>query len=140
LWQSSIAASAAERLHPDRQVWVHVDYDDYRKAYMRFAMPPIPANYFLDHVQNRNAIGLRGNSHPYLRVSPVHRSVNTSGGHSFGGEGMENKFLAAGNVPKSTPNKIIYADPMDLTKMLNIAPGTQVLNGVRDTQRLFYPL
>jgi hypothetical protein len=34
---------------------------------------------------------------------------------------------------------MIYADPMDLTKMLDIAPGTQVLNGVRDTQRLFYP-
>jgi hypothetical protein len=28
---------------------------------------------------------------------------------------------------------------MDLTKMLDIAPGTQVLNGVRDTQHLFFP-
>jgi hypothetical protein len=98
LWQSSIAAGAAERLHPDRQVWVHVDYNVYRQAYIDFGMPPIPANYFL-----------------------------------------ERRFLAAGNVPESTPNKIIYAEPMDLTKMLDIVPGTQVLNGVRDTQRLFYP-
>jgi hypothetical protein len=139
LWQSSIAAGAAERLHPDRQVWVHVDYNGYRQAYIDFGMPPIPANYFLDHVQNRKAMRLRGNSHPYVRLSPVHRAVNTSAGHPFGGEGMERRFLAAGNVPVSTPNKIIYAEPMDLTKMLDVVPGTQVLNGVRDTQRLFYP-
>jgi hypothetical protein len=68
----------------------------------------------------------------------VHRRVNTSGGHSFGGEGMEKEFIASHGAPPS-PNKIIYADPMDLTKMLDIAPGTQVLDGVRDTQRLFYP-
>ena len=34
---------------------------------------------------------------------------------------------------------IVYADPMDLTKMLNIPPGTGILEGVRITQGLFYP-
>ena len=33
----------------------------------------------------------------------------------------------------------VYADPMDITKMLDIPPGTQVLNGVRDMMALFYP-
>jgi hypothetical protein len=40
--------------------------------------------------------------------------------------------------------RIVYADPMDLTKMLDIKPGTSdpekgPLAGVRDTQALFYP-
>ena len=101
-------------------------------------MPPIPQNYFLDHVQNRKAIGLRDNSHPYLRLCPVDRRVNTSGGHSAGGEGMEKEFLER-RGPLQAQHTIIYADPMDLTKMLNIPPGTQVLEGVRETQRMFYP-
>jgi hypothetical protein len=28
---------------------------------------------------------------------------------------------------------------MDLTKMLDVAPGTQPLDGVRETQALFFP-
>jgi len=138
LWRSPLAADAEARLHPPRQVWVHVDYAGYRKAYVEFGMPPIPVNHFLDHVQNRIAVRLRDYAHPYLRLCPVDRRVNTSGGHEAGGEGMEKRFLAGRNLPPPL-NKIIYADPMDLTKMLNIAPGTQVLTGVRDTQALFYP-
>jgi hypothetical protein len=46
---------------------------------------------------------------------------------------------ADGRLNALLNNKIIYADPMDLTKMLDIPPGTEVLNGVRDTQQLFYP-
>ena len=137
LWKSSIANVARERLHPSRQVWVHVDYRGYRQAYDQFGMPPIPAHYVLDHVQNRKAIRLRGYSHPYLRLCPVSRTVNTSGGHDAGGEGMERAFLST-HSPAPARNRMIYADPMDLTKMLDIPPGTQVLNGVRDTQRLFY--
>jgi hypothetical protein len=138
LWNSRLKAKATDTLRASRQVWVHVDYDGYRQAYAQFGMPAIPQGYFLDHVQNRKAIRLRGNSHPYLRLCPVHRTVNTSGGHSMGGEGMEKRFLA-NHTPPAMNNRIIYADPMDLTKMLDIPPGTQVLNGVRDTQRLFYP-
>lgn len=34
---------------------------------------------------------------------------------------------------------IVYADPMDLTKMLDIPPGTQALAGVGKLLKLFYP-
>jgi hypothetical protein len=74
---------------------------------------------------------------PFLRLCPVHRQVNTNAGHASGGEGMERRFLAA-HPPAPGQNRIIYADPFDLTKMLDLSPGTQVLSGVRDTQRLFY--
>jgi len=137
LWNSALAQKAGDRLYPALQVWVHVDFGGYRQAYNSLGMPAIPARYFLDHVQNRKAMGLRHNSHPYLRLCPVHRQVNTSAGHAAGAEGMERQFLAT-HHPAPGQNRIIYADPMDLTKMLDIAPGTQVLSGVRDTQRLFY--
>jgi hypothetical protein len=148
LWKHPEAAKFAERLHPPKQVWVHVDYDGYRDAYIGFGMPPITPGYLLDHVQNRKAIRLRLYSHPYLRLCPVSRSVNTSGGINAGGEGMEKSFL--GNLPglpqamqdaaaRAMQTKVVYADPMDITKMLDIPPGTETLPGVRDTQALLYP-
>jgi hypothetical protein len=149
LWQEPLAATYEERLYPARQVWVHVDYADYRQAYQQFPTPPIPPGYFLDHVQNREAIRLRGYSHPYLRLCPVSRRVNTSGGSDYGGEGMEKEYLrglqgqpeevrapAAAALHRS---RVVYADPMDITKMLDIPPGTGPLPGVRDTQRLLFP-
>ena len=56
LWTSKLGESAKERLYPARQVWVHVDYRDYRNTYIQFGMPEIPPDYFLDHVQNRKAV------------------------------------------------------------------------------------
>jgi len=60
---------------------------------------------------------------------------------------MEKNFLRS-MKEKSEPEQaeflqklnygIVYADPMDLTKMLDVPPGTQVLNGVRDMLGLFY--
>ncbi len=147
LWAHEKAVEYAQRLHPKKQVWVHVDYTNYRKAYIRLGMPEIPSGYVLDHIQNREAIRLREYSHPYLRLCPVSRQVNTSGGTNTGGEGMEKEFLRSlKKRPDSERKKIreilkceiVYADPMDLTKMLDIAPGTQVLGGVGKSLKLFY--
>jgi hypothetical protein len=149
LWREPRAAFYRAQLHPARQAWVHVDYRRYRAAYLRFGMPPMALGHVLDHVQNRQAIRLRAYSHPYLRLCPVSRAVNTSGGVDAGGEGMEKEYVRSllasrpdeldGPLARFAQRKIIYADPMDVTKMLDIAPGTQVLNGVRDTMQLLYP-
>jgi hypothetical protein len=148
LWKQAEAAAFAKILHPELQVWVHVDYHSYRNAYVAFGMPAIPAGYFLDHIQNRRAVRARGLSHPYLRLCPVSRQVNTSGGHRDGGEGMEVAYVknmassskgVREEFAKCLVEPIQYADPMDLTKMLNVAPGTRTLDGVRDLQALFYP-
>ncbi len=147
LWSHEESSSFEERLHPRHQIWVHVDYSAYRKAYVRLSSEPIPDGYFLDHVQNREAIRLREYSHPYLRLCPVSRQVNTSGGSNTGGEGMEKDFLRSlQEKPASVREEfkaqldygVVYADPMDLTKMLDIAPGTQVLGGVGEMLKLFY--
>jgi len=147
LWRHDRSADFERRLHPKRQVWVHVDYSAYRKAYVRLSDEPIPEGYFLDHIQNREAIRLRRYSHPYLRLCPVSRQVNTSGGTNLGGEGMEKDFLRSLlEKPASEREEffakldhgVVYADPMDLTKMLDISPGAQVLGGVGQMLKLFY--
>lgn len=147
LWSLVNAHELTSRLHPKYQVWVHLDYSGYRQAWSQFGMPP-PGKDFLDHVANRKAMRLRGSTHPYLRLCPVSHRVNTSGGGPHGGEGMERKFmaelqnysLAIQDVVREAPQvPILLADPMDLTKMINFPPGTMTLDGVRDTQQLFYP-
>jgi hypothetical protein len=140
LWSSQWAVEANLRLHPSAQVWVDVDYKGYRRAYASFGLL-IPRGYFLDHVQNRRAIKSRGRSFPWLRLCAVSSRVNTSGGAAAGGEGMENEYLSTLEYPETlgAQSQIIYADPMDLTKMLNMEPGTRPLDGVREAQAMFYP-
>ncbi|HEY0381502.1 MAG TPA: hypothetical protein VGC72_04835 [Candidatus Elarobacter sp.] len=148
LWRETRADFYEAQLHPSQQVWVHVDFRRYRAAYFRFGLPQVTEGYVLDHIHNRQATRLRGYLHPYLRLCVVSRAVNTSGGVDTGGEGMEKAFLrtliAQGDTPdgllaRFARRPVIYADPMDITKMLDISPGTQVLNGVRDTLGLLYP-
>lgn len=147
LWALPEADAIEARLHPAAQVWVHVDYHGYRRAYQQFGLPPVSPGHFLDHVQNREAIRLRGYSHLYLRLCPVSHAVNTSGGGAHGGEGIEKEVvrnLANRSAwfqelfDQAMRHPLRYADPMDLTKMLNIPPGTKTLPGVRDIQSLFY--
>jgi hypothetical protein len=47
--------------------------------------------------------------------------------------GIQEEAMKANKIPW------VLADPMDLTKMLNIAPGQVSLDGVRDIQELFFP-
>lgn len=147
LWTHENASEYEQCLHPGQQIWVHVDYRNYRKAYLELSETPIPDGFFLDHIQNREAIRLREYSHPYLRLCPVSRQVNTSGGTNTGGEGMEKEFLRSlKDKPKAERDAflkkldhgVVYADPMDLTKMVGVLPGTQVLDGVRVMLKLFY--
>jgi hypothetical protein len=148
LWGHPRVAEFERRLFPPLQAWVHVDYSGYRAAWTRLGMPQLPHGEFLDHVQNRRAIRLRNYSHPYVLLCPVSRQVNTSAGVRTGAEGMERAHLESANVgnkmaiaaiEQSKHYRVAYADPFNLTKMLNIVPGTQVLDGVRQALALFYP-
>jgi len=147
LWTHPLAVEYENRIHPVMQVWVHVDYTAYRKAYIKFGMPPLRRDEVLDHIQNREAVRLRNYSHPYLRVCAISRKVNTSGGANTGAEGMEkDAVLSLVDRPeeqrmfieKAAESEILYADPVDLTKMLDIMPGAKVLPGVAEMLKLYY--
>jgi hypothetical protein len=128
---------------------VNVDFSGYRRAYASFNMPAVPPHFVLDHVANRKAMRTRGSSHPFLRLSAISQRVNTNAGGVTGAEGLERTEMLRladsdafrdATHPAIPQWPIMYADPMDITKMLNVPPGTYTLSGVRDTQRLFYPV
>jgi hypothetical protein len=100
--------------------------------------PPIMVTAFLRRVSHAGCLDSVAGERALLDSIETFPRGGFHGGHSAGGEGMEKQFLTS-HTPPALNNKIIYADPMDLTKMLDIPPGTLVLQGVRDTQRLFYP-
>jgi len=146
LWRTDQGRDYAAILFPEFQVWVHVDYRGYREAYRRFGMPTLSSETFLDHIQNRRAARLRWYSHPLLRLSPVSRLTNTNSGHASGAEGVEVAYVKSllADPEKSRALKlrvmgynVKYADDADLTKMIDVAPGTEIMNGVRDCLHLF---
>lgn len=148
LWQHASAAQFKATLYPKFQLWVHVDYSGYRRAWSQLGMPKIVGTQFLDHIANRKATRSRGYLHPYIRLCPISRKTNTNAGHRCGAEGLECEYM---NNVKALPkgqrealidamrSRVVYADPSDITKMLDDAPGTFVLDGVRDSLRLLYP-
>ncbi len=147
LWKEPDAAFYESQLHPAKQIWVHFAYARYRKAFGKQFGVEIPATYVLDHVQNRKAVdeAIRSGqwSFPYLRLCPVSRGVNSSGGK--GGEAMQRNLLADPNQRIPTDlrlqSRILYADPFDLTKMINVKPGSAKTGflEVALKHRLFYP-
>lgn len=148
LWEHREAARFEATLYPEFQLWVHVDFDGYRRAWHTLEMPVLPPGAMLDHVANRRATRIRGYMHPFIRLVPVSRAVNTNAGHRSGAEGMERAYIQhIEYLPEAERlstlermrTRIVYADPMDLTKMLDVSPGTHTLDGVRDFQSLLYP-
>ena len=147
LWREPLAMEHHARLFPEHQVWVHVDYNGYRSAWNRLGMPDLPGGFVLDHVANRRATRARGLLHPWIRLCPVSGRTNSNAGHSRGAEGLEVAYMrtllslpAAERAErmKGFATAIVWADPQDLVKMLDISPGIETLDAVRDTQPLFY--
>lgn len=143
LWNDEGAATFWNLLHPGQEVWVHVRFQGYRKYWCK-NFSNISNEYFLDHIQNRKAMLVRGLSHPYVRLQPVTRQVNTDSG--TGQETLEKERLEylKGNLRHddflASVNKfeILYADPGDLTKMLNIGPGGKLLKEVSNIHHKFF--
>ena len=147
LWDECEADHYYRRLHPQRQLWVHVDYRGYRRAWARLGFDELTREVVLDHIRNRAAVRISGYRHPFLRLCPVSRETNTSGGLDNGAEGIEKVEL---RKLKQQPTHIrrrteyhlaapvVLADPIDLTKMLDIPPGLTELRGVASMLMKFY--
>lgn len=147
LWHESEADRYYRSLHPSRQLWVHVDYRGYRRAWARLGFDELTREVFLDHIRNRAAVRLSGYRHPFLRLCPVSRQTNTSGGLDNGAEGIEKVELRKlkqqpTHIQQRTEHRLaaplVLADPIDLTKMLDIPPGLTELRGVASMLMKFY--
>lgn len=125
-------------LHARRQLWVHVDYSAYRRAYRQAFPDEEVTGLVLDHVMNRRVARLKG--FPYVRVVPVSRGANSSSG------GLAEKWAVAYH---STPEmmrrnresraEIQYADLPDIVKMLDLKTGGAFQDPVNDAQALVMP-
>lgn len=122
-------------LHFPRQVWVHVDYTAYRRAYVR-AFPDLDLSCFvLDHIMNRRVARLKGFT--YLRIVPISRQSNSSHGGLSEGWGVEyHSSPRMIELNKASQAVVQYADLSDIVKMLNMEGGGSFMENVNEAQKL----
>jgi hypothetical protein len=122
-------------LHYPRQVWVHVDYSAYRRAYVS-AFPDLDhTGLVLDHVMNRRVARLKGFT--YLRIVPISRAANSSHGGLSEGWGVDLHSSPRMKELNRTSQAVVqYADLCDIVKMLNMEGGGSFMQIVNDAQQL----
>lgn len=124
----------ASVLHYPLQVWVHVDYRAYRKAYKN-AFPDVDlTGMVLDHVMNRRVARLKGFS--YLRIVPISRSANSSHGSLSEDWGVKyHSTETMIEINKASKAVVQYADLCDIVKMLDRKGGGSFMDNVNDAQQ-----
>lgn len=125
----------AEIIHCLKQVWVNVNYTNYRKAYNKAFPEQDLTNLVIDHVMNRRVARLKG--FEYLRVIPISRAANSSSGNyaeKYGFTYHNTNHMKQLN--KKYQPFIQYADIVDIVKMLNINTGGKIQEGIKEV--LFY--
>jgi hypothetical protein len=122
-------------LHFSRQVWVHVDYRAYRRAYQG-AFPNVNlTGLVLDHVLNRRVARLKGFA--YLRIVPISRAANSSHGSLSEGWGVEyHSSPQMREKNRVSQASVQYADLADIVKMLNMQGGGSLMDNVNEAQKL----
>jgi hypothetical protein len=117
------------------QVWVHVDYNTYRRAYIH-AFPGINLDgIVLDHIMNRREARLKG--FQYLRIVPISRKANSSHGSLSERWGVDyHSSLEMIEVNRKTQAHIQYADLADIVKMMNMEGGGSLMDNVNEAQKL----
>lgn len=122
-------------LHYPKQVWVHVDYGSYRRAYIRAFPDANLADSVLDHVMNRRVAGLKDLT--YLRIVPIYRSANSSHGGLSEGWGVDHHSSPRMiEINRASQAVVQYADLADIVKMLNMEGGGSFMDIVNEAQKL----
>ena len=122
-------------LHYPMQVWVHVDYGAYRRAYIKAFPETDLSGKVLDHIMNRRIARLKGFT--YLRIVPISREANSSHGSLSEGWGVEyHSSPRMREINKASQAAVQYADLCDIVKMLNMQGGGSFMDNVNDAQKL----
>jgi len=128
----ALAESAV--LYQPIQLWVHVNYTGYRKAYKRSFPKEDITKKVINHILNRRIARIKG--YEYVRVSSVTRGVNSSSGYSENwGVNLKRKaYMTKESIRGGA--YIQYADLCDLMVMMNIKIGGGVMGIVNEGQYL----
>jgi hypothetical protein len=122
-------------LHHPLQVWVHVNYSCYRRAYTRGFPDTDLTDFVIDHVMNRRVARLKG--FHYLRVVPVARAVNSSHGGLSERWAVEYHSLPRMlEFNRASKTAVQYADLSDIVKMINMEGGGSLMEIVNQAQKL----
>lgn len=126
-----------ERIHQPIQVWVAVDFKNYRKAYFDvFHDIEKHNNLVVDHIFNRKLARIW--NYEYIRLIHVDRSINSSSGkgqETFGVDLMKDNEEYRVKVKE---RNIAYADPFDLLKIVNLKVGKKPFINVSDSFTFWY--
>jgi len=122
-------------LHSKNQIWVHVDYKNYRNAYLKACPDENIKGLSLDHILNRRVARLKGFN--YIRIVPVSPSVNTSSGgvtEKYSFDFHNSEYMKKKN--KENKSFIQYADIADIVKILNLKTGGRTQYVIQDSLKL----
>jgi hypothetical protein len=124
-------------LHQRRQVWVHIGYTRYRRAYSKAFPDEMIVGKVLSHALNRRMAALMGFN--YVRITPNSRGCNSSSSFSeqWGVDLHATPEQMAANRRRGA--FIHYADLVALMVMLDINPGGGVMDTVNEAQKFVRP-
>ncbi len=121
-------------LHSLMQVWVHIQYGGYRRAYKKaFPCEDIHGKV-LSHALNRRTANLQG--YNYVRITPITRGSNSSSAFS------EQWGVALHSGPQQMEANrkrgafIRYADLSEIMLMMDMKLGGGVMDAVNEGQKL----
>lgn len=124
-------------LHKSMQVWVHVNYEGYKKAYLKGFPDEDLSDLVLDHIWNRRMSEVMG--YMYVRLIPISRGANSSSGtlaEQWALDYQSTPEMRKRNKEKEKYQFIQYADHHSLVKMLDIKTGGGVMDIVNEAQAL----
>ena len=134
IWKIPESAVLFERM----QVWVHVGFNGYRRAYKKAQAAGNISNKVLSHCMNRRHAELKG--FQYVRIVPAARSTNSSSAFSEEwGIGVSGKSKELSSIRQQRA-RIQYADLVDLMVMMDRKVGGGVMEIVNEAQKLITPI
>lgn len=124
-------------LHKTAQVWVHVNYSGYRRAYKKAFPEEDISQMVLSHCMNRRHANIK--RFQYVRIVPTSRATNSSSAFSEAWGIETYSKLIANRPPERNQAHIQYADLVDLLVMLDLKVGGGVMEAVNIAQQLITP-
>ena len=134
IWQEP----GASNLFRSPQLWVHVDFADYRRAYAKTFPTEDIETLDIDHILNRHVAKVK--DFFYVRLFAISKAANRSSGglsEKWAIEFHSSERMRAKNL--ASPAKIQYADLADIVKMLDRKTGGSLQDPVNKAQALIRP-
>ena len=125
----------ASNLFRSPQLWVHVDFKDYRRAYAKAFPTEDIRGLDVDHVLNRHVAKVK--DFAYVRLVAISPAANRSSGglsEKWAVEYHSSEMMRAKNL--ASPARIQYADLADIVKMLDLKTGGALQDPVNEAQAL----